>query len=123
MFNTDLPSHIPVVSEVVKTLQLKDQSDVIGDLSVCLDGLTVDPEMFATAEVEKHSKSQQSHELDEGRLVTVSSFKTYSLCLDKNRMAGGTYFIPALSFCNFVAFSLRISKQNYTLPCIGFQPP
>lgn len=48
------------VSEVVQTLQLcvdGDQSDVVGDLSVCLDGMVVDPEMFATAEANHHSES------------------------------------------------------------------
>ncbi|KAI3356725.1 hypothetical protein L3Q82_003401 [Scortum barcoo] len=47
-------------SEVVQTLQLcadRDQLDVVGDLSVCLDGMTVDPEMFATAEANHHSTS------------------------------------------------------------------
>ncbi|CAM9327498.1 unnamed protein product, partial [Lampetra planeri] len=46
--------------KVVQTIQLcadRDQSDVVGDLSVCLDGMTVDPEVFATAEVNHHSKS------------------------------------------------------------------
>lgn len=41
------------VTEVVQTLQLctdRDELDVVGDLSVCLDGMTVDPETFATAE-------------------------------------------------------------------------
>uniref|UniRef100_A0A672ZL16 E3 ubiquitin-protein ligase n=1 Tax=Sphaeramia orbicularis TaxID=375764 RepID=A0A672ZL16_9TELE len=45
--------------EVVQTLQLcadRDQSDMVGDLSVCLDGMTVDPEMFASAEADHHSK-------------------------------------------------------------------
>ena len=49
----------PSVSEVVQTLQLntdKDQTDVVGDLSVCLDGMQVDPEMFASA-VEANSRS------------------------------------------------------------------
>lgn len=39
--------------EVVQTLQLcsdGDPQDVVGDLSVCLDGLQVDPETFASAE-------------------------------------------------------------------------
>uniref|UniRef100_A0A8C8K940 E3 ubiquitin-protein ligase n=1 Tax=Oncorhynchus tshawytscha TaxID=74940 RepID=A0A8C8K940_ONCTS len=47
------------ISEVVQTLQLsadKDQNDVVGDLSVCLDGMQVDPEMFASA-VEANSRS------------------------------------------------------------------
>lgn len=44
------------VSEVVQTLQLRDQTDAVGDLSVCLDGMTVDPEMFATAEADQHRK-------------------------------------------------------------------
>ncbi|CAL9702525.1 unnamed protein product [Knipowitschia caucasica] len=46
------------ISEVVQTLQLctdREQTDVVGDLSVCLDGMTVDPDMFATAEAAQHS--------------------------------------------------------------------
>uniref|UniRef100_A0A8P4KDR4 E3 ubiquitin-protein ligase n=1 Tax=Dicentrarchus labrax TaxID=13489 RepID=A0A8P4KDR4_DICLA len=41
--------------EVVQTLQLcsdRDPQDVVGDLSVCLDGMQVDPETFASAERE-----------------------------------------------------------------------
>lgn len=52
-----------VVSEVVQTLQLcadRDESDVVGDLSVCLDGMTVDPDMFAKAEADHHSESRKS---------------------------------------------------------------
>ncbi|XP_041654931.1 itchy E3 ubiquitin protein ligase b isoform X1 [Cheilinus undulatus] len=55
-----LKSNDMKISEVVQTLQLcadKDQSDVVGDLSVCLDGMTVDPEMFANAEANNHSTS------------------------------------------------------------------
>lgn len=39
--------------EVVHTLQLssdREPRDVVGDLSVCLDGMQVDPETFASAE-------------------------------------------------------------------------
>ncbi|XP_055022457.1 itchy E3 ubiquitin protein ligase b [Boleophthalmus pectinirostris] len=46
------------ISEVVQTLQLctdREQTDVVGDLSVCLDGMTVDPEMFANVEAAQHS--------------------------------------------------------------------
>lgn len=52
-----------VVSEVVQTLQLRDRTDAVGDLSVCLDGMSVDPEMFATAEADQHRKEPQKHEL------------------------------------------------------------
>uniref|UniRef100_A0AAX7VM00 E3 ubiquitin-protein ligase n=1 Tax=Astatotilapia calliptera TaxID=8154 RepID=A0AAX7VM00_ASTCA len=48
-----LKSNDMKISEVVQTLQLcadRDESDVVGDLSVCLDGMTVDPDMFAKAE-------------------------------------------------------------------------
>ncbi|XP_042361148.1 itchy E3 ubiquitin protein ligase a [Plectropomus leopardus] len=41
--------------EVVQTLQLcsdRDPRDIVGDLSVCLDGMQVDPETFASAERE-----------------------------------------------------------------------
>lgn len=58
-----LTSHLViffVVAEVVQTLQLsadRDQTDMVGDLSVCLDGLSVDAEMFAAAEAGYHSES------------------------------------------------------------------
>ncbi|XP_059189978.1 E3 ubiquitin-protein ligase Itchy-like isoform X2 [Centropristis striata] len=55
-----LKSNDMKISEVVQTLQLcadRDQSDVVGDLSVCLDGMTVDPEMFTKAEADHQSTS------------------------------------------------------------------
>ncbi|XP_036388948.1 itchy E3 ubiquitin protein ligase b [Megalops cyprinoides] len=63
-----LKSNDMKISEVVQTLQLstdRDQTEVVGDLSVCLDGLQVDPEMFATAAANNSSAvpngdSQQS---------------------------------------------------------------
>lgn len=48
------------ICEVVQTLQLctdREQTDVVGDLSVCLDGMTVDPETFANAEAAQHNTS------------------------------------------------------------------
>uniref|UniRef100_A0A8C5A7P5 HECT-type E3 ubiquitin transferase n=1 Tax=Gadus morhua TaxID=8049 RepID=A0A8C5A7P5_GADMO len=45
------------ISEVVQTLKLsadREQTDVVGDLSVCLDGMTVDPEAFAAAQANHH---------------------------------------------------------------------
>uniref|UniRef100_A0A672PEL2 E3 ubiquitin-protein ligase n=1 Tax=Sinocyclocheilus grahami TaxID=75366 RepID=A0A672PEL2_SINGR len=55
-----LKTHDMKICEVVQTLQLcadRDQSDNIGDLSVCLDGLQVDPEMFQSAEANNQSQS------------------------------------------------------------------
>ncbi|XP_032376733.1 itchy E3 ubiquitin protein ligase b isoform X1 [Etheostoma spectabile] len=55
-----LKSNDMTISEVVQTLQLcadRDMSDVVGDLSVCLDGMTVNAEMFAAAEADHHSTS------------------------------------------------------------------
>uniref|UniRef100_A0A9J8C9F3 E3 ubiquitin-protein ligase n=1 Tax=Cyprinus carpio carpio TaxID=630221 RepID=A0A9J8C9F3_CYPCA len=55
-----LKSHDMKICEVVQTLQLcadRDPSDNIGDLSVCLDGLQVDPEMFQSAEALKQNPS------------------------------------------------------------------
>ncbi|MEQ2184777.1 hypothetical protein GOODEAATRI_011589, partial [Goodea atripinnis] len=46
------------MKKVVQTLQLytdRELSDVVGDLSVCLDGMTVDAEMFASAEADHHN--------------------------------------------------------------------
>ncbi|MBN3294049.1 ITCH ligase, partial [Polypterus senegalus] len=48
-----LKSNNMKISEVVQNLMLctdKDPAEIVGDLSVCLDGLTVDPEMFASVE-------------------------------------------------------------------------
>lgn len=64
----------------MQTLQLcadRDQSDVVGDLSVCLDGMTVDPEMFATAEADHHSESG----LTEGPQAE-HGFKSIQPCLN-----------------------------------------
>ncbi|XP_029012321.1 E3 ubiquitin-protein ligase Itchy isoform X2 [Betta splendens] len=55
-----LRSNDMIISEVVQNLHLwadSDQSDVVGDLCVCLDGMSVDPEMFASAEADHHSTS------------------------------------------------------------------
>lgn len=44
---------------MVQTLQLssdRDPRDLTGDLSVCLDGMQVDPEVFASAERERGKK-------------------------------------------------------------------
>lgn len=51
-----------LVHEVIRTLPLSadtDSSDLVGDLSVCLDGMQVDPETFAS-EQQKHSKKSLS---------------------------------------------------------------
>ncbi|KAM6928549.1 E3 ubiquitin-protein ligase Itchy-like [Lycodopsis pacificus] len=62
-----LKSNDMKISEVVQTLQLcadRDQSDVVGDLSVCLDGMTVDSEAFAAAEADHHSTSNGNSQLN-----------------------------------------------------------
>uniref|UniRef100_A0A8C3APX3 E3 ubiquitin-protein ligase n=1 Tax=Cyclopterus lumpus TaxID=8103 RepID=A0A8C3APX3_CYCLU len=63
------------ISEVVQTLQLcadRDQSDVVGDLSVCLDGLTVDSEAFATAEADHHNTSNGNSQTNGDHAVSRS---------------------------------------------------
>ncbi|XP_061758463.1 E3 ubiquitin-protein ligase Itchy-like [Nerophis ophidion] len=55
-----LKSNNMIISNVVQTIQLcadRDQTDVVGDLCVCLDGMAVDTEMFAKAEVDHHIMS------------------------------------------------------------------
>uniref|UniRef100_A0A667ZQ60 E3 ubiquitin-protein ligase n=1 Tax=Myripristis murdjan TaxID=586833 RepID=A0A667ZQ60_9TELE len=57
--------------EVVQTLQLcsdKDPRDLVGDLSVCLDGLQVDPETFSSAERE-HGEQPHTNDSDEWVIV------------------------------------------------------
>uniref|UniRef100_A0A672NMH6 E3 ubiquitin-protein ligase n=1 Tax=Sinocyclocheilus grahami TaxID=75366 RepID=A0A672NMH6_SINGR len=63
-----LKSHDMKICEVVQTLQLcadRDQSDNIGDLSVCLDGLQVDPEMFQSAEANNQNTLNGESELND----------------------------------------------------------
>uniref|UniRef100_A0A673J6V2 E3 ubiquitin-protein ligase n=1 Tax=Sinocyclocheilus rhinocerous TaxID=307959 RepID=A0A673J6V2_9TELE len=58
------------ICEVVQTLQLssdRERSEVVGDLSVCLDGLQVDPETFASEEQNRDS-SPSSDIADEAAL-------------------------------------------------------
>uniref|UniRef100_A0A4W4FHA6 E3 ubiquitin-protein ligase n=1 Tax=Electrophorus electricus TaxID=8005 RepID=A0A4W4FHA6_ELEEL len=48
------------ICEVVQTLPLctdRDQTDIVGDLYVCLDGMQVDPDMFTSAEANNESES------------------------------------------------------------------
>uniref|UniRef100_A0A4W5MHZ5 E3 ubiquitin-protein ligase n=1 Tax=Hucho hucho TaxID=62062 RepID=A0A4W5MHZ5_9TELE len=73
------------ISEVVQTLQLsadRDQTDVVGDLSVCLDGMQVDPEMFAAAA----SANTQS----ESALCDVICIDLWEQRVDQN---GRLYFV------------------------------
>uniref|UniRef100_A0A8C9V6Z3 E3 ubiquitin-protein ligase n=1 Tax=Scleropages formosus TaxID=113540 RepID=A0A8C9V6Z3_SCLFO len=54
-----LKSNNMKISEVVQTLQLsadKDEIDIVGDLCVCLDGMQVDPEVFASRTANSLSK-------------------------------------------------------------------
>ncbi|CAG6021043.1 unnamed protein product [Menidia menidia] len=70
-----LKSNDMKISEVVQTLQLcadRDQSDVVGDLSVCLDGMTVDPETFASAEADPHSTSNGDSQLNGDHAIRQS---------------------------------------------------
>lgn len=58
----DIPPGVCVytVSDVTQTLPLyadKEQTDVVGDLAVCLDGMQVDPAAFASAEANNNSES------------------------------------------------------------------
>ncbi|XP_017266841.1 itchy E3 ubiquitin protein ligase b isoform X2 [Kryptolebias marmoratus] len=58
-----LKSNDMKIIEVVQSLQLfsdRDQTDVVGDLSVCLDGMAVDPEMFASASADRESTNGDS---------------------------------------------------------------
>ncbi|MGH0129573.1 UNVERIFIED_CONTAM: hypothetical protein FKN15_039081 [Acipenser sinensis] len=57
-----LKSNNMKISEVVETLQLcsdKDPAEVVGDLSVCLDGMQVNPEMFASVDISTLAPSEE----------------------------------------------------------------
>uniref|UniRef100_A0A8C7RC37 HECT-type E3 ubiquitin transferase n=1 Tax=Oncorhynchus mykiss TaxID=8022 RepID=A0A8C7RC37_ONCMY len=54
-----LKSNDMKLSEVVQILQLcsdQDNTDVVGDLSICLDGVQVDPETFASQRVDQNGR-------------------------------------------------------------------
>uniref|UniRef100_A0A8C7KRK2 HECT-type E3 ubiquitin transferase n=1 Tax=Oncorhynchus kisutch TaxID=8019 RepID=A0A8C7KRK2_ONCKI len=54
-----LKSNNMKLSEVVQILQLcsdQDNTDVVGDLSICLDGVQVDPETFASQRVDQNGR-------------------------------------------------------------------
>ncbi|KAM6979881.1 itchy E3 ubiquitin protein ligase a [Aplochiton taeniatus] len=70
--------------EVVQTLQLcsdRDLNDVVGDLSVCLDGMQVDPETFSSAERDRaengsavpNGEVRQNGDCDDSRDTSPSS--------------------------------------------------
>uniref|UniRef100_A0AAR2K4E1 E3 ubiquitin-protein ligase n=1 Tax=Pygocentrus nattereri TaxID=42514 RepID=A0AAR2K4E1_PYGNA len=61
-----LKSNDMKICEVVRTLPLsaeRDSSDVVGDLSVCLDGMHVDPETFASEEQKSSRDSSPSSDI------------------------------------------------------------
>uniref|UniRef100_A0A8B9L9X4 E3 ubiquitin-protein ligase n=1 Tax=Astyanax mexicanus TaxID=7994 RepID=A0A8B9L9X4_ASTMX len=61
-----LKSNDMKICEVVRTLLLsteRDGSDVVGDLSVCLDGMQVDPETFASEEQKSSRDSSPSSDI------------------------------------------------------------
>uniref|UniRef100_A0A3B5KQ72 HECT-type E3 ubiquitin transferase n=1 Tax=Xiphophorus couchianus TaxID=32473 RepID=A0A3B5KQ72_9TELE len=70
-----LKSNDMKISDLVQSLQLhadREHSDMVGDLSVCLDGMTVDPEMFASAEAD-HYTVDTDHRSSPSTQRTVSS--------------------------------------------------
>ncbi|XP_035760362.1 itchy E3 ubiquitin protein ligase a [Neolamprologus brichardi] len=67
--------------EVVQTLQLcsdRDPQDLVGDLSVCLDGMQVDPETFVLAEREQGERPR-SHKPTKALNTDFSQFPTLVL--------------------------------------------
>lgn len=85
------------VCEVVQTLQLssdRDSRDIVGDLSVCLDGMHVDPEAFSAAE------------RDHGEKILLQQLQ--------NRAGNGPFFIHVNS-------RLSTALQSLLLPPIGLK--
>uniref|UniRef100_A0A8C8JV27 E3 ubiquitin-protein ligase n=1 Tax=Oncorhynchus tshawytscha TaxID=74940 RepID=A0A8C8JV27_ONCTS len=83
-----LKSNDMKLSEVVHTLQLcsdRDHTDVVGDLSVCLDGMQVDPETFTSAERD-HG---EGHVILKG-IVHLNNQITWEQRVDQN---GRMYFV------------------------------
>uniref|UniRef100_A0A673BQC7 E3 ubiquitin-protein ligase n=1 Tax=Sphaeramia orbicularis TaxID=375764 RepID=A0A673BQC7_9TELE len=79
--------------EVVQTLQLcsdRDPRDVIGDLSVCLDGMQVDPESFASAEKEHGKDRDTSPSSDSDEWVIVPNGHAVNGTSSPSRSPGGS---------------------------------
>uniref|UniRef100_A0A4W6CWH4 E3 ubiquitin-protein ligase n=1 Tax=Lates calcarifer TaxID=8187 RepID=A0A4W6CWH4_LATCA len=64
-------------------IQTHTASDVVGDLSVCLDGMTVDPEMFAMAKADHHSESKKPSSPSGLRSVNSTGSPIVSLGVSK----------------------------------------
>uniref|UniRef100_A0A8B9LDD3 HECT-type E3 ubiquitin transferase n=1 Tax=Astyanax mexicanus TaxID=7994 RepID=A0A8B9LDD3_ASTMX len=87
-----LKSNDMKICEVVRTLLLsteRDGSDVVGDLSVCLDGMQVDPETFASEE-QKHSELRF---LTAQTLTVNLHFYSYSCWEQRVDQNGRLYFV------------------------------
>ncbi|KPP70875.1 E3 ubiquitin-protein ligase Itchy-like, partial [Scleropages formosus] len=71
-----LKSNNMKISEVVQTLQLsadKDEIDIVGDLCVCLDGMQVDPEVFASRTANSLSKYYHTDRPASSRIGPIST--------------------------------------------------
>lgn len=111
-----------VVSEVVQTLQLcadRDESDVVGDLSVCLDGMTVDPDMFAKAEADHHSESRKSTK----RNLHWKHVKFFILCCHFFVLFYRTFvFLFLFCFLQLFFFFFKVKKGTEDiLTCFFFR--
>ncbi|XP_030631954.1 itchy E3 ubiquitin protein ligase a [Chanos chanos] len=92
------------ICEVVQTLQLssdRDRCEVVGDLSVCLDGMQVDPETFA-AEERKHKALANGEPKLNGDVSARSRESSPSQDVTddaslSNGLAGGSTGSPSLS--------------------------
>ncbi|XP_029520593.1 E3 ubiquitin-protein ligase Itchy-like [Oncorhynchus nerka] len=114
------------ISEVVQTLQLsadKDQTDVVGDLSVCLDGMQVDPEMFASA-VEANSRSMSNGESQHNGDHDVRRSRDCSPSVDGlEHRASPTGRVVAVNGTGSPALSAGGSKGNPLRPPRPSRPP
>ncbi|XP_022524317.2 itchy E3 ubiquitin protein ligase b [Astyanax mexicanus] len=62
------------ITEVVQSLPLctdRDQTDIVGDLSVCLDGMQVDPDMFSSAEANHQSLDLSNEDSQNSEDVSI----------------------------------------------------
>jgi len=113
------------VSEVVQILQLcadRDQSDVVGDLSVCLDGMTVDSEAFATAEADQHSEFPVCHKLDLKSLFDMFCFLIglFVISTEINTVMGYTNKLNWIEFSALFEWKKNPKVANRTDSCFSF---
>uniref|UniRef100_A0A665T6K4 E3 ubiquitin-protein ligase n=1 Tax=Echeneis naucrates TaxID=173247 RepID=A0A665T6K4_ECHNA len=116
-------------SNNMKSESLIDQTDVVGDLSVCLDGMTVDPEMFSMATADHHSESRELRRVRNTRACYyhICIYKIYKIMMNCQcfhtkyifrvfvRVISSSLCLPLPEVLNFIIHVLSRWEQRVDL--------